>query len=335
MRKTSSSMSVVAALCALFVAGAPTSAQNLFFDNFDATPSSAYTVNQDPDSAVTFMYNYSADGIPSAPHSAAGTTLGVKFEANIVAPTGAQALNISPVGRSFTGDFVLKFDMWINANGPFPLGGTGSTEFITAGVGTAGFSVQKSSGNSDGAWFAVDGEGGSSIDYRAYLGISLEGPSSTAYAAPVGTFGSRDANNPYYQTSFPGGQQAPASQQAAFPASANPAENQEGALKPGTVGFAWRDVVITKVGSDVSWSIDGLQVATFGNATLAGDNIFVGYWDVFASVSANAAVSFGLVDNLRLDAVPEPSAAALGLIGATGLFATRRRNQVKPTSAGG
>lgn len=320
MKKTCASTCLSAAISVFVASGPVVSAQILYSDNFDTNTAGAYTVNQDVDSRITFLYDYAvADGIPAAPNSVGGTTLGVKFEANIVDPGAAQALNISPIGQSFTDDYTLRFDMWINANGPFPAGGTGSTQFITAGVGTVGASVQKSSGTADGAWFAVDGEGNSSIDFRAYRGIALEGPNSTAYTAGIsGTIGSRSADNPYYHGAFPGGQQAPASQQTAFP-------QQTGSLKPGTVGFLWHDFAITKTGNDVSWTIDGLPIATLTNATLPGGNIFVGFWDVFASVSDNPALSFGLVDNVRVIAVPETSTGALGAMAAVVGFARRRR----------
>jgi len=300
--------------------------QILFTDNFDLNTAGNYTVNQDPDADILFTYDYSTVGIPSAPNSIGGTTLGVRFRANLDATTGAQAINISPTGGSFTGNYRMRFDVWINANGPFPAGGAGSTQFGTAGVGTLGTSVQKSSVPADGAWFAVDGEGQSGIDYRAYRAASLEGPTSIAYAATdSGAINRRSADNPYYHTAFPGGQQAPAAQQAAFPASADPANNQEGALKAGTVGFGWRQVEITKVGNDVTWTIDGLTIATLTGATLAGNNIFVGHWDVFASTTANPAMNFSIVDNWRVDVIPEPSTWLLGILGVTAVFCLRRR----------
>ena len=48
-------------------------------------------------------------GIPSAPNSTNGTTRGVKFEANMTAGVAA-AINISPVGQNFGGDYRLHFD---------------------------------------------------------------------------------------------------------------------------------------------------------------------------------------------------------------------------------
>jgi hypothetical protein len=286
----------------------------LYSDNYDTNTSANYTVNQDPDATVTFAYDYSADGIPSAPGSPGGSTLGVKFTANNGdQTTGAQAINISPTGQSFSGDYVLRFHSWLNANGPFPAGGAGSTEFVTGGVGTQGDDIQKSSGSASGAWFAGDNEGQSGIDYRAYLNTSLEGPSSTVYAASdSGAINRRSADNPYYHTAFPGGQEAPASQEALDP-------QQDGALKPGTLGFAWRLHEISKVGSAVTWTIDGLPIATFPSPTLTGSNVFVGHWDVFASIADDARFSFGIVDNLVVEQIPEPGSLSLLALAAVGL----------------
>jgi len=296
-------------------------AQNLFSDNFDVNTAANYTVNQDLDTQALFSYDYSADGIPSAPNSTGGSTLGVRFRANYgdTNPVAA-AINISPTGAIFAGDYTLRYDVWLNANGPFPGGGAGSTEFTTAGVGTSGLAVQKSSGTANGAWFAADNEGGSGIDFRAYRGTALEGPTSPAYsAADEGAVNRRNANNTFYHTAFPGGQTAPASQQAAFPT------QQTGALKAGTLGFQWRDVAVSKIGDTVTWKIDGLTIATLTSATFGGSNIFVGHWDVFSSIADNPETAFSVIDNLRVDAIPEPSTIALGVLGALGLFAVRRK----------
>ena len=104
-------------------------------------------------------------GIPSAPNSTGGTTKGLKLEANMTLGVVA-ALSLSPIGQSFSGNYRLHFDMWINANGLFPAGGNGSTEGLTAGVGTAGNRVEwnGSGTTADGVWFLVDGEGGAGLN---------------------------------------------------------------------------------------------------------------------------------------------------------------------------
>jgi hypothetical protein len=278
----------------------------LFNDNFDINTSALYTVNADPDTLAQFSYDYSAMGIPSAPNSIGGTTRGLLFKANYGDATPATAaINVSPTGQSFIGDYVLRFDLWPNVNGPFPGGGSGSNQFFTAGVGNNGAAVQKSSGAANGPWFAADTDGENGVDFRAYRATALEGGTSPAYAAPDdGPINRRSADNSYYHGTFPGGQEAPLSQQITWPV-------QSGMMKPGTLGFVWRDVAITRIGNNVSWTIDGLPIATLTNPVLGGNNIFVGLWDPANSIADNTAVLFGVVDNLRVSDVPEPTSLAL------------------------
>jgi hypothetical protein len=181
--------------------------------------------------------------------------------------------------------------MWINANGPFPDGGTGSSQLLTAGLGTDGSRVEWNTGTSDGVFFAIDGEGqasDTSPDIRAYISTTLQNTNSGVYVGGTNT-SIRRCSDAYYSNVFPGGQTAPASQA------------QTGGLAVGTVGFAWRDVVINRSGSKVEWFIDGLKIASVTNVSLAASNIFVGYWDPFSSLSDNTNLSFGLVDNLRVE----------------------------------
>ena len=274
-------------------------AQTLFSDNFDVNTVASWTTNRSStDTRITFNWDYSLTGIASAPNSVGGTTRGLRFEANLSNGVTA-AVSVSPIGQNFGGNYRLHLDMWINANGPFPAGGTGSTEHLTAGVGTTGNNLQWNTGSADGVWFATDGEGQATDtsptlpDWHAYVGTTLQASSSGVYVG--GTESNiRGNGHPYYASTFPGGQTAPAFQQANF-------AQQTGALAVGTVGFAWRDVIIAKTGSTVEWFVDGLKIASVANATLTASNIFLGYWDSFASIANNTNLSFGLVDNVRVE----------------------------------
>lgn len=279
----------------------------IFADDFDSDTSGSWTVNKSSaDTRISFNYDYASNGIASAPHSVGGTTRGVKFEANMIAGAAA-ALSLSPVGRNFAGDYRLHFDAWINVNGPFPAGGTGSTEFLTAGVGTAGNRVEwtGSGSSADGYWFSMDGEGGVSDasttagDYSAYIGTAVQSTGTGVYDA--GTNASARGNgNDYYVNAIPGGLTAPLLQQASY-------TQQTGALNSGTAGFAWHDVIVSKRGSTVEWSVDGVRLAAISNVTFTANNIFLGYWDYFSSVSDNPNLSFGLVDNVRVEAPAQPA----------------------------
>jgi GH25 family lysozyme M1 (1,4-beta-N-acetylmuramidase) len=276
----------------------------VFSDNFDTNSGPNWTLSQSSaDTRIVFAYNYSGYGIPSAPSSTGGTTKGVRFEANI-SQTNVAALSISPNGQSFIGNYRLHYDLWMNANGPFPEGGTGSTQHQTSGLGTAGNRVQWNTGTADGVWFAVDGEGQASDtsatlpDWRVYVGTTLQAATTGDYVAG-NTAGARGNNHPYYENVFPALRTAPAAQGL-----------QVGGLDVGTIGFAWRNVIVNKTGSTVEWFIDGLKIATVTNVTFTSSNIFIGYWDSFASLSDDTNLTFAIVDNVRVE-VP---VAAPGII---------------------
>ena len=75
----------------------------------------------------------------------------------------------------------------------------------------------------------------------------------------------------------------------------------------GAAGVAWRDVVITRTGASLTWSIDGLPIASIDTTSLnLSTNIFLGYFDTSASLSDNVAMSFGLIDNVRVESLTGP-----------------------------
>lgn len=103
---------------ALVIVTLPPVLQTVWLDNFDANTAANWTMNRSStDCRLAFNYNYAPYGIPSAPNSTNGTTRGLKFEANVSQGVAA-AINVSPIGKSFGGDYRLRFDLWINANGP-------------------------------------------------------------------------------------------------------------------------------------------------------------------------------------------------------------------------
>lgn len=97
----------------------------------------------------------------------------------------------------------------------------------------------------------------------------------------------------------------------------------------GSLGFEWHDVAITKIGNTVTWDIDGVRLATVDASTLAlgGANILLNQSDINNGTTdaAGEPLLFGLFDNVRVTAVPEPSTYALLGLGALFLAGRRRK----------
>jgi hypothetical protein len=297
----------------------------LFSENFEVDPTANWTVNKSPattDEAHDFFFNYSTIGIPPAP-SGAGTR-GLKLQANQSSGVFG-GMSVSPTGLNLSGNYKLKFDWWSNFNGPAPVGGSGSTQLSTFGVGTSGTVAQWPGGTQDSIWFGATGDGNSSSDWRAYspapAGVTRYADNSPGIYAAGTQAGSSNASDPYY-ASF-GTVSPPAAQTALF-------AQQTGTTLVGSSAFEWHQVVIERAGANVTWSVDGLVIATVpvaDDTVATGNNIFLGHSDTNATSSTDpndAALLFTLIDNVVI--VPEPSTIGLFLlsIGALGL---RRRGR--------
>lgn len=283
----------------------------LYSENFDVDPTANWTVNPSTganttDTSADFFFDYSTVGIPSAPNSTGGTTRGLRMQANET--TGVfGGLSTSPIGQDFSANanYKLTFDWWANANGPFPVGGTGSTQLSTYGIRTSGTTSQWPGAVQDSIWFAGSGEGGSSADWRAYsptAGTSYA-DGNAVYAAPVAQgAATRNSTNTYYHTEFTG-YTPPAAQATLYP-------NQTGTTQLGAAGFKWHQVEIAQLGTDVTYKVNGFLIATVPVAhdtVAAGGNIFFGHSDINATTAAadpNAdAMLFTLIDNVKVSAI--------------------------------
>lgn len=304
----------MAFICVLMVAPTTALGAILYSDDFDSDTSASWNINATSDTAATFAFDYSSLGIAAAPNSTGGTTLGLKLEANMSSAipwTGTEAITLSPMGQYFSGSYQLSFDMWMN----YPIGGTGTTEYLAAGgvgyddttINKAGELVGTHTGS--GGWFAVDGDGGSRKDFRAFKNASEQFSESTQFYAGTGSSLSpysdnpQNASNPYYSSL--GGATG--------------------------VGFQWREVTITVDGSSAIWAIDGLPIVrldpTIGSSFPLAGNISIGYMDTFSSTASSPANAFGLIDNIRVTgaSVPEPATFVLLGSGLLGFGFVRRR----------
>jgi hypothetical protein len=346
---------ILAAVAAVAIPLTTASAATLFSENFDTDQTSNWTfassiagdtANNNTGGEANVFFDYSSVGIPSAPGSG-GTTRGMKMEANV--PGTAVFSGMSMSHNTFSipaSDFTMKFNAWQNANGPFPAGGSGSTQMTIGGFGGAPGVVQFPGGaQQDSIYFGGTGEGGSGVDYRAYLGNTgftgtpptltvaagstqpdtQRNPDGTPVYAAGAVAGSTNNSNAYYTVL--GSNTSPPAQTVLFP-------QQTGATAVGTLGMTWREWIIQRIGTKTTWSVDGTLIATVDSTmdptfAYSGSDIFFGQFDIngTSSTDANARnLLFGLVDNVVVtDEVPEPASLSVLGLAAAAAFGRRRR----------
>ena len=309
---------------------APARAETLFSDDFETDTSANwdlftayYSDEVNPnDYTVEWAFDYSAQTykrfsddinfeeftVPAAPGSV-GTTRGVKITVNNGDDFASRfAVNLYPKGQSFSGDYVLSFDVWMNYNGPAE-GGSGSTEHAIFGINHTGRNVNWFSfganftdpsvpnalppgvgaSASDGRWFTMTGEGGAAIDMRSVVGTG-DGPPENLPGAEGGFFdrdgdGSPDNSDQHrwIATVFP---------QPKFETSGAP-------------GKRWVHVEVSQINNVISWKVDNLMITTYTNTTgqWTSGNVMIGYMDIFNSIADPAEDNWVIFDNVKVDSV--------------------------------
>lgn len=305
-------------------------AQALFSDDFDTDSSANWTVftgyySDEPnpnDYTLEWAFDYSTQNykrfsddvnfveatVPPAPGSN-GTTRGVKITVNNGDDfAGRFAVNLYPKNQTFSGDFVLSFDVWMNYNGPAE-GGSGSTEHAIFGINHTGANVNWTSfganftdpagpnalppgvgaSASDGRWFAMTGEGGAAIDLRSVVGTGAGAPANLA--GTEGGFADRDGDgtpdnadqDPWIGTVFP----------------------QPKFETKGAPGKRWVHVEVRQINNVITWTADNSLITTYTNTTgtYTSGTVMIGYMDIFNSIANPAEDNWVLFDNVRVDAV--------------------------------
>ena len=250
-----------------------------------------YNASSGPfDFQARFGFDYSTvtfpTTIPSAPHSTGGTTKGLFLTVNKDATAAVAAVNLYPVNASFTGDFSLKFDMWINWAGT-----SGTTEHAMFGINHTG-DVTNRIGlpTSDGLFFAVDGDGGinststTQRDFAVYLG---QGPGvipslKTTGFGPTPPLGAQfDNANSGFVTLFP-------SKTFSF------------STPNGSAGLEWVGAEVRQEGNQITWLLNDTIVAQYTNTTPFTNGTFlIGHSDNSSSIGDPN--NFVLFDNLRIE----------------------------------
>lgn len=315
------------------LAGSPAGGQVIYSDDFDADTSADWVVISSGDSAVTFAFDYSSLGIPPAPGST--TTRALRLAAHVQPTFAVHAVTVASnfrIAPAPSLQYRLEFYAWQNHTNLIPTpNGSGTTHYLTGGVGHDG-AANNFAGNATasgptpntgaGAWFAGCGDGGATRDFVAFekdveqLATLIPNP----YLQGTQSGSVFPLNNAFPQRvigAINGG--AVAAAQGLSPSAVTPT---------GSLGFAWRRWVVEVSGDSATWSIDGLPIARVtddaaGPVSLAGA-ISLGYMDIFNSPTGLPSLHFGLIDNLTVTLVPEPTSTLMAAA-ATGVLLPRRR----------
>ena len=304
-----------AVVCTAFLAASATG-QELFRDNLES--GAGWGVNSSGDTSATFGFDYSiaALSIPEAPNTRPGDapTTGLLAQANIVQPAAAESFIAYPIGQSFSGEYQLRFDAWVNfdADAYYNNGAAGTTEFIGGGIGYD----DTGSDIGAGAQIIATGEGGSGSDWRAFA--------DGAFLSTGEMFaGTRNGFDSYYSDFLP-----------AVPPPAGQAQSFVGDSIAGSPAFQWLTFEINTANGKSRVNIEKPNGERLGLVTINGNgtkpytsdgNIGLIYADFFSSVAAVPGLQFGLFDNVEVNRIPEPSTAVMLLAGLGGVMAWRRR----------
>jgi len=264
----------------------------LFSDDFDSDTSANYAVrfgavNGIDDKVVLFNFDYSTEGLPSAPHSVGGTTRGLKVTVNKNdATASAAAVNVYPLNVSFSNDFALRFDMYLR----FSSAAAGTTEHAIFGVNHSGNNTNRDGlAGSDGVWFAVETDGSASSSGRSYAIYASTNP---AVAPPFTAVSARAMDTFFTAPPFAG-------------------------IPGGAPSGQWVDVEVLQTNNIITWRINGVLIQVRTNTSpFTSGTIMLGHMDFFNSIGSVS--NYSVFDNVRVInfTVSQPAITAIRRAGA-------------------
>jgi hypothetical protein len=238
------------------------------------------------DYSLASGYDYSASLIPPAP---GGTdTLGLFMTVNKTDGTalGGAGMNLYPLAQSFSGNFVVRFDMYLIQN----TGCAGTTEYAMFGINASGNLTN---------WFRYNGDGSPGYDVDGlFFQVEADAGNLGDYVlntSPVTTNGGIVA--PTALASASATDLAAVFKSPPFSAAGAPAN-----LSP-TATPSWARVEIAQSGSLVTLTINNTRIMTATNTTpYQAGNLFLGYADAYDSIGCNGGVIY---DNVRVLVFPD------------------------------
>jgi hypothetical protein len=276
----------------------------LFADNFDTDTSGNWTMRfgslnpEVQDATVTFNFDYGTPevGVPAAPHSNA-TTTGLLVSVNKLADSSTAAaagVNLYPNGQDFSGNYALRFDMYLMQNAS-----AGTTENAIFGLDhdTTHTNWYSNSADGvtdgwtfDGVWASVVADASSlpgdprARDYQLFTAPGVALGTAALYGPTLVT--NREAPtlaNAFHQPPWtPGG------------GSGSPGN------APGSATPSWAQVELRQVDGVITLTINNTNILTYANTTTSthGD-IMLGYDDAYNSLGSGGG-GFVIYDNVRV-----------------------------------
>ena len=260
--------------------------RTIFTDDFNVDSSANWGLmfwasNDIPDYTVDWAFDYSALGIPSAPGSQDLDTHGVRIAVNKSegTPTGAAAVNLYATNQTFTGDYALRFDMYLQYSTP------ATTEHTLFGINHSGLvtnrmnqsdtnATRASTRGADGIWIAVENDGSANREWSAYTSTNA-------------------ANQPRQITN----------RTAAAVAGLIPSPPYAVAGSPGNLASStnktWAAVELSQVGDVITLTVNGNLIYRITNTFgFNSGTIMIGHNDQFDSVGSPD--TFTIFDNVRV-----------------------------------
>ncbi len=272
----------------------------LFSENFNVDNSGNWTLlfgatnSLDPDYTVIWAFDYSGQNIPPAPHGN-GDTLGlfmtVNKDATLSGVASAAALNLYPNFDTFSGNYALRFDMFLNM-----IPGGNSTEYALFGINHSGTKTNwwRSGGvpagwEFDGIFYAVETDAQTSPNFVNYSSPATSSNNPAPLTAGVNSSAFTDAfkSNPWIV--------------AGSPAMSAPSNTP-----------VWADVELSQVGNILTLTINHTKILSYTNSTAYTDGrIMIGYLDAFDSLGS--IQNYIIYDNVRVVSLAAPVITAISL----------------------
>jgi len=254
----------------------------MFSETFDTNASSNWQIqfganNGIYDATVEWVYDYSGLGIGPAPNTRNGSTIGLYAAVNKTdaTPLGSAGINFYPIGQNFSGDYALRFDMYLS------FGATSTTEHALLGINHSGTKTNRASqsvdaGNStaggDGFWVGIVTDASNLRDYSGYTYLTPTGLPTVMVNRAASTLTGQITSPPYE-----------------FAGSPSSRVNNR----------SWAEVELGQVGNLITLKVNDIAIWAHQNTnSFTSGNVMIGMNDQFDSVGA--VQTFVVFDNVRV-----------------------------------